>query len=248
MIYLSRSIASVVLLLVLNFSVMAEESTTDTRPGIAPDVRDEETKLILQRGDFVVVPIPISNPTLDTGLVAGAAYFYPQSEDEQKQQPASVTAAAGMYTSNDSRALALVQQNYWNKDRWRFTGAIGAADLRLTLLAPPDEAEGPRLDWRIDGAFMMAKIARRISGDWYGGMFLRAIDANQSLATEASSLGFDTGADVRSIGAGAVVEFDSRDMPLNSYSGRHLKLDALFNDEAIGSNKTYQSYTAAFRS
>jgi hypothetical protein len=248
MIYLSRSIASVVLLLVLNFSVMAEESTTDTRPGIAPDVRDEETKLILQRGDFVVVPIPISNPTLDTGLVAGAAYFYPQSEDEQKQQPASVTAAAGMYTSNDSRALALVQQNYWNKDRWRFTGAIGAADLRLTLLAPPDEAEGPRLDWRIDGAFMMAKIARRISGDWYGGMFLRAIDANQSLATEASSLGFDTGADVRSIGAGAVVEFDSRDMPLNSYSGRHLKLDALFNDEAIGSNETYQSYTAAFRS
>ena len=37
-------------------------------------------------------------------------------------------------------------------------------------------------------------------------------------------------------------------MPSNSYSGRHLKVDALFNDEAIGSDSTYQSYSAAFRS
>ena len=81
---------------------------TDTRPGIAPDIREDETRLKMQRGDFVVVPIPISNPTLNEGLVVGAAYFYPQSEEERKLQPASVTAAAGLYTSNDSRAFALV--------------------------------------------------------------------------------------------------------------------------------------------
>ena len=39
----------------------------------------DETSLKLQRGDFVIVPIPISNPTLGTGLVAGAAYFYARS-------------------------------------------------------------------------------------------------------------------------------------------------------------------------
>lgn len=37
-------------------------------------------------------------------------------------------------------------------------------------------------------------------------------------------------------------------MPLNSYSGRHFKLDALFNDEEIDSNSTYQSYSVAYRS
>ena len=67
----------------------------------------------LQRGDFVVVPIPISNPTLNEGLVLGSAYFYPQTEEEEKLQPASVTAAAGLYTSNQSKAFALVQQNYF---------------------------------------------------------------------------------------------------------------------------------------
>jgi hypothetical protein len=48
---------------------------------IVPDLRDGETRLKLQKGDFVVVPIPTSNPTLDTGLVLAGAYYYPQSEE-----------------------------------------------------------------------------------------------------------------------------------------------------------------------
>ena len=56
-----------------NIDASADETKTDTRPGIAPDIREDETKLKLQKGNFVVVPIPISNPTLDSGLVLGAA-------------------------------------------------------------------------------------------------------------------------------------------------------------------------------
>ena len=108
---------------------LAGESVTDTRPGIAPDIRDDPAQMKVQRGDFVVVPIPISNPTLDTGLVVGAAYFYRQTEEQKKAQPASVTALGAMYTNNDSRAFALAQQNYWRNNTWRFTGAIGVALL-----------------------------------------------------------------------------------------------------------------------
>lgn len=115
-------------------AAIAQDTATDTRPGIAPDIREDETRLKVQRGDFVVVPIPFSNPRLESGLVAGAAYFYSRSEEQKKQQPASVTGAAPMYTSNDSRAFAVVQQNYWRDDRWHFTGAVGATDLRLSLL------------------------------------------------------------------------------------------------------------------
>ena len=75
------------------------------------------SKLKLQKGNFVVVPIPISNPTLDSGLVVGGAYFYPQTDEEKKSQPASLTALGGLYTSNDSRAVVIAQQNYWKDDR-----------------------------------------------------------------------------------------------------------------------------------
>jgi len=236
------------LLILYGSLALAQETSTDTRPGIAPDIREDDTDLKLQRGDFVIVPIPISNPTLDSGLVAGAAYFYPQTEEQKKLQPASVTAAAGMYTSNDSRAFAVVQQNYWNDNKWRFTGAAGWTDLRLSLLAPDQTAGGSALDWRINGEFLFAKIGRKLQGDWYGGIFSRIIDARQSLVFNEDASGFDIGSDVRASGLGVSLEYDSRDMPLNSYSGRHFKLDALFNDEEIDSNSTYQSYSAAYRS
>lgn len=141
-----RRTALACLIVLCGSAALAQESSTDTRPGVAPDIREDETRLKLQRGDFVVVPVPISNPTLDEGLVVGAAYFYPQSEEEKKLQPASVTAAAGLYTSNDSRAFALVQQNYWKNNQWRFTGAIGSADLRLSLLTTEQSPDGESVD------------------------------------------------------------------------------------------------------
>jgi len=172
---------SLAILLLVFGTVVADETVTDTRPGLAPDIRGDETVLKAQRGNFVAVPIPISNPTLETGLVAGAAYFYPQSDEEAKLQPASVTAAAGMYTSNGSRALGIAQQNYWKNDQWRFTGVIAAADLRLSLLAPDETGQGSSVDWRINGNILFSKLSRRLKGNWYGGAFVRAIDANQSI-------------------------------------------------------------------
>jgi hypothetical protein len=246
---LLKSIATVFILVTLNGPLaFAQESSTDTRPGVAPDIREDDINLKLQRGDLVAVPIPISNPTLDSGLVVGAAYFYPQNEAQKKLQPASVTAAAGMYTNNDSKAFALVQQNYWNEDRWRFTGAIGLADLRLSLGSPEDSDAQNSLAWRINGAFLFAKVARNIKGNWYGGVQARVIDAEQSIESFSSIANFDSEPDVRSAGMGLILEYDSRDMPINSYSGSHLQIDAIFNDEKLGSNKTYQSYSAAYRS
>jgi hypothetical protein len=226
----------------------ADTPETDTRPAIAPDIREDESTLKLQRGDFVVVPIPISNPTLDTGLVAGAAYFYPQTEEQKMVQPASVTAMGGMYTSNDSKAIVLAQQNYWRNNKWRFTGAIGAADLRLSLLAPDESSNEQSLDWHIEGQFLLAKLSRKVAGHWYGGFNLRTVNANQDFESSAATPKFDIGSDVRSSGLGVGVEFDSRDMPINSFSGRYLEVEALFNDEALGSDNTYQSYSLAFRS
>jgi len=248
MVILKRLVILVSLAVIAISPAVAQEIETDTRPGIAPDIRDDATNLKLQRGDFVIVPIPISNPTLDTGLVLGGGYFYAQTEAQKKAQPASMTGGGGLYTSNDSRALVLAQQNYWNRNKWRFTGAIGAADLRLSLLAPDDTSSGQSVDWRIEGEFLYAKLSAKFAGNWYGGLFTRYIDADQSIETDTSTSDFDEAVNIRSVGIGALVEFDSRDMPINTYSGRYFKVDVLANDEAIGSDQTYQSYSLALRS
>ena len=219
----------------------------DTRPGIAPDIREDESKLKAQHGNFVAVPIPFSNPTLDSGLVAGAAYFYPQSPEEKKIEPASVTALGAMYSSNDSKALGLAQQNYW-RGKWRFTGMAVAADLRLSLLAPDETSSGESVDWNIKGEIFYVKLARKIKGHWYGGLLARYIDADQTIAASVEDPTFDLTSHLRSVGAGLYAEYDTRDMPLNSYTGQHLTINALFNDDALGSDYTYQSYSASFMS
>jgi hypothetical protein len=218
----------------------------DTRPGLAPDIREDDTQLKVQRGNFVAVPIPVANPTFGDGLVVGAAYFYPQTEEEKAIEPASVTALGGFYASNNSQAVVLAQQNYW-RGKWRFTGAVAAADLRLSLLTADGTSNGQGLDWHVHGNLVFAKLARRLKGDWYGGAQMRVIDANQSLETP-SQPSLLPSSKITSSGVGVYFEYDTRDMPLNSYSGRYLKVDALFNDESIGSDATYQNYSAAFRS
>jgi len=76
-----------------------------------------------------------------------------------------VTAAAIMYVSNESRAAAIVQQNYWRENRWRFTGALGAADLRLSVTAPDKDSSTESTDWRINGKFFLARLSRKVAGN-----------------------------------------------------------------------------------
>ena len=133
---------TITVLLACSVSAFGQESHADTAPNLAPDIREDETRLKIQDGNFVAVPIPMANPTLDAGLIAGAAYFYPQTEEQKKQQPASVTGLAGMYTTNESWALGGFHQSYWREDTWRFTGMLGAADLLARLFdVSPDAAD-----------------------------------------------------------------------------------------------------------
>ncbi len=117
-----------------------------------PDLRDDDSDLTVQSGNLVVVPIPMSGPTLETGLILGEMYFYGQTEEQAKKQLASVTGGAGMYTSSDSKAAALVHQGYWKEDT-----------LALDYLPCLEPWPGSR---PISGGFMasMAMLSRPTGG------------------------------------------------------------------------------------
>jgi hypothetical protein len=245
---LSRGLLAALALMTLQSPAAGQGLEKDTRPSLAPDIRGDETNLKLQRGDFVAVPIPISDPTLGSGLIAGAAYFYPQTEEQKAAQPASLTGIAGLYTDNDSKAVDIAQQNYWNSNQWRFTGAVGAADLRLSLLSADDAGGSSILDWRLKGSFAFARLSGQVRKGWYAGFLTRIVDVDQSIETGASSAQSPllTLGNLRAVGIGAYLEYDTRDMPTNAYSGSYLKVDALFNDESIGSDNTYQNYSFVY--
>ncbi len=229
-------------------TVYAQEADgVSTAPDSIPDIRAEKHRLKFQKRNWFIVPIPVSNPTTDTGLVLAGAYFHPQTETQKQVQPPSVTGAAGYYSSNDSAAFGVAHQAYWSENKWRFGGVIAHVDLKLGLTTPIG-AGTESIDWLVEGELFAAIISRKIAGKWYAGVLARYLDIGQAFGVALPSGDFNTGAETVSAGVGLKVERDSRDKPTNSYSGSIFELTGLSNGDTFGSDDSYTSYTASFRS
>ncbi len=74
------------------------------------------------------------------------------------------------------------------------------------------------------------------------------MDFEQSISTLDAANPCDESENTKTAGLGLLAEHDSRDMPLNSYSGHLFSFSALFNDEALGSDTTYQTIKIDYRS
>lgn len=224
--------------------------SSDLPVDVIPDLREEDTKLKFQskkNKNWFAVPIPMSSPTFGTGLIVGGAYFYPQTEEQKKSQPASFTGVAAGYTHNESEFAGLMQQNYWAEDKWRFTGIAAYADFKLTLIPPPTEnSETGVLDWLIKGGLFQTSISRRLGGRWYLGLSVRYLDITQKLDLSPVSTSFILESKIQSPGLGLKLEYDSRDMPSNAYTGSRFELKAIYADQSQQKGGSYKSYFANF--
>jgi hypothetical protein len=246
---------AVILLLGVSPVVAQEASETNAKSPVSsgmpieavPDIREDKVPFKVQKGDFVAVPIPMSNPTLGTGLMGGAAYFYSQTEEQKAVQSPSLTAMGGLYTDNESWAAGISQQSYWNEDKWRFHGVAGYADFKFVLRDPTTEGQ-TGLNWTVDGALFQAILSRRIADSWYIGFLARYLDVTQDLDTSFPPQEYGIDSKIQSTGAGLTLEYDSRDVPTNAYSGRRFEAKAIFSSAEGVQTDSYQGYYLRMRS
>ena len=81
--------------------------------------------------DFVVLPIPLSNPTVGTGLAGVGLWIYELDEES----PPSRTAVGVAITDQDSWAIGGDQRTYLKQDKFRVNGT--AADTTSTYDGHP---------------------------------------------------------------------------------------------------------------
>lgn len=102
----------------------------------------------------------------------------------------------------------------------------------------------------MNGRFAYARVSGQVRPNWYAGLLGRVVDVQQALESplDIPASGLVDLPDIISAGLGVYVEYDTRDMPTNAYTGRYFKAETLFNDESVGSKRTYQNYSMTFNS
>ena len=168
------------------------------------------------RGNWVVVPIPISNPTIGTGLQAVVMYLHPKRPGEEAA-PNATSGIGGMYTSSDSWFAGAFHNNSWANDRFRFTGAVGEGDLNLSYYGTGGNSVSTNgLDYKLELAVLFSQLQVRLpwSTDWYGGVryvYMRSKTIfNSGVAIPGIAAG-EIDVPLRAAGLGALLTYDSRD-------------------------------------
>ena len=231
-------------------SVLGQQANEapEIQQGITPDLRDESPPLTARKGNFLAIPIPFSNPTLDSGLVLVSGYFHAQTEQQKATQPASATGVAYMKSSNGSYAYGVGNASYWSEDRWRFKGFLGYADLSLPLRVEGPESKRLSIDWLLQGKLGYAALSRKLGGRWYLGLIGRYVDVDQQIDADLTSRSLRASSTILSAAAGLSLTYDTRDMPGSAYRGRLFTATALFTSKSLGSDYDYQGYALDFRS
>jgi hypothetical protein len=212
--------------------------------GVDPSKEVSETKLI---EDVVVAPIPISNPTVGTGLAVVVMPFYKLGE----QSPLSNTAIAAGYTSSGSWAVGAAQSTRLRGDTARIDGYLAYIDLRYNFYGAGAGAgsAGRYVPIQQEAVAFSPELLFQVGGRAFVGVRYRGIRVTSSFDTPDVPPQFqplrDLTGTIASSGIGPIAVFDTRDNEMNPSSGWHADFRSNFAQHNFGSDGNYRAFSAS---
>ena len=242
------------------FAAEKEVELIENQVGAVREVVRENVKLVPPRREpeegkteFVVMPIPVANPTVGAGLAAVGMFLYKASENA----PTSNTTVGGLYTNNDTWAVAVSQKTYLDGDRFRLNGIAGYGNINLDFAGIGSESgkQGVTVPITEKGYMFMPDFLYRFATHFYGGVRYRYLDFKTVVDPQYITVGgqpifpdvdFASQSRIRSSGLGLVMNYDSRDNGFYPYRGTFFDANAVFAAKALGSDVDYQVYQGAY--
>ena len=210
--------------------------------GVDPQRDIAETRIF---EDVVVAPIPISNPTVGTGLAVVVMPLYHLGQDS----PLSNTVIAAGLMSSGSWGVGAAQSTRLRGDQLRLDGFLGYVDLRYRFYgAGADAGQSGTSVPIVQRAFAFAPelllhIAHRaFLGLRYRGVRVETALEDRSILPPAIAAVLPTSITITSSGFGPRATFDTRDNDMSPSAGMLAEFRANFADEAFGSDFDYQTY------
>lgn len=197
--------------------------------------------------DLLVVPIPMSNPTLGAGITLASVLFYNPNGSSEPW----VTGGGAFYTSNKSWGGGAVHSMSLAQDKVKVLLFGGYADINMKFYGIGAAAGDRNVSVKMDdkGMVLLGQAQYAIFRNMYLGVRYEYLDVNQSIKTE-NPLFPDLDLpgnllDSRISGIGPSITYDSRDSQFAPRKGANLTVVGLFNTGALGSDFTYNKWQAA---
>ncbi len=189
----------------------------------------------------VIVPIPISNPLLGTGLGVAAGWFYKPAGSASPW----ATGIGALATENGSWGLVGYHKMALAGDRLRLEGAIGTGRLKTTFRPSGlglSEAQ-PNIELTQDAVFFEVKATTQILPNILAGAKVVYSTENQILVPNGALVDgleirdepfpINVEYDVERFSYGPALTFDTTDGGFNKRSGVLVDADWLFTDASI---------------
>ncbi|MCJ7716676.1 MAG: BamA/TamA family outer membrane protein [Anaerolineales bacterium] len=221
------------------------------------ELRQQKKQLKIDQGKLMFVPVagPSYTPELGFTLVGGGVLSYKTNpKDSLIQRSVSPIILGTSFTG--AIFFSTIISTYWMKDKLRINADIWFKDM-------PDNYWGvgyengynkpksdsttayKRLWWWFNPRFLW-----QIKPDYFIGL---NVDYNYTGVSEPS-IGVSEDPDFTKYGPenmnsgfGIIARYDSRDVPVNAYTGSYIDLRSTFYSPAFGGDNSYQVYQLDFR-
>jgi len=203
---------------------------------------------VVENGKLVAVPVPISNPTVGTGLAAGVGYLF-NLDPESK---ASMIGGAGVRTDNGTWGGGVATSLYLKENTWQVKVGAAYFDAKLKFYGIGGAAGDPDIALPINQTGWVAgfQVLRKVYGPinagvqgWY--LKMRTSFDLGDVVPGAPEIP-PAEADSSTAGVGLVGTFDTRDIPMNPKGGTLVSLAASYAPEGLGSLRTYEKYIFSY--
>lgn len=191
---------------------------------------------------LVPIPIPVSNPTIGTGLTLALVYLHPQ-KSENPDAPTTRTGVFGMYTDSESWAVGAIHDGYYRNDRIRLRVPAFHGEFNLDFFGTGNDSplkDNPVRYNAVTDALVPRLLFHLPWNNWFlGGEYtLLKIDTRfdlSNLLPDAPGIGTKA----QTAGLGLVTVYDSRNSNFWPSKGSWLELTATQFGEYVGGDFDY---------
>jgi len=253
-------VKKVVLINMLTASLLSTQSFASSYDEYAIKPAEQQLSNQQQKVDepisFLPIPTFITEPAVGPGLGVVGLFFHDNEKKAKKKKkegstlPQSISLVGLMGTKNGTKGGAVGHITFWDEDRIRYQGIVGWASINLDFYTFDEIKLLTPLSLNIEGPAVFQNLKLRYDdSNFFDGFkqIYRKVEISlaenpiEDFLLENDIIKDHLSLDVNTSGIGPLIEYDSRDNPLNPERGFNYKAEYLYYDEAIGSKVDYTS-------